>query len=67
MLDRLVEVPLVRWWLRDPVERAAVRLCGAYLLRDRDVKLRVYPGAEHPHTAQQPEPLGVYAPKKKGK
>ena len=31
------------------------------------LKLRVYPGAEHPHTAQQPEPLGVYAPKKKGK
>ena len=31
------------------------------------LKLRVYAGAEHPHTAQQPEPLGVYAPKKKGK
>jgi len=28
-------------------------------------KLRVYPGAEHPHTAQQPEPLMAYAPKKK--
>ena len=27
------------------------------------LKLRVYAGAEHPHTAQQPAPLAVYAPK----
>src|SRR3989304_9326 len=25
-------------------------------------KLRVYAGAEHPHIAQQPAPLAVYAP-----
>ena len=32
------------------------------------LKLRVYPGAEHPHAAQQPAELKVYAPKsKKGK
>ena len=31
------------------------------------LKLRVYAGAEHPHVAQQPETLGVYAPKQKGK
>ena len=32
------------------------------------LKLRVYAGAEHPHTAQQPETLKVFAPKpKKGK
>ena len=28
------------------------------------LKLRVYAGAEHPHTAQQPEALVAYAPKK---
>jgi len=27
------------------------------------LKLRVYAGAEHPHVAQQPAPLAVYAPK----
>ena len=32
------------------------------------LKLRVYAGAEHPHVAQQPEALTVFAPKKtKGK
>jgi ribosomal protein L13 len=31
------------------------------------LKLRVYPGAEHPHAAQQPAPLTFGAPKKKGK
>jgi hypothetical protein len=39
----LVQLPPLRWWLRDPVARASFVLCGAYLLRDRDVKLRVYP------------------------
>jgi large subunit ribosomal protein L13 len=29
------------------------------------LKLRVYAGAEHPHAAQQPAPLTVYAPKAK--
>ena len=28
-------------------------------------KLRVYAGAEHPHAAQQPQPLTVFAPKAK--
>ncbi len=41
--DRLVRVPPLSWWLRDPVERAVFTLSFAYLLRDRDVKLRVYP------------------------
>ncbi len=35
---------LMRWWCRDPVARASFVLTAAYLLRDRDVKLRVYPG-----------------------
>ena len=40
----LVETPPLCWWLRDPIERASFLLAAAYLLRDRDVKLRVYPG-----------------------
>ncbi|MGN6368015.1 MAG: hypothetical protein ACTHN5_07125 [Phycisphaerae bacterium] len=43
-LDRLVAVPPLSWWLRDPVERASFLLMAAYMLRDRDVKLRLYPG-----------------------
>ena len=43
-LDRLVKVPPLSWWLRDPVSRASFLLIAAYLIRDRDVKLRVYPG-----------------------
>ncbi|MFA6242376.1 MAG: hypothetical protein WC655_15685, partial [Candidatus Hydrogenedentales bacterium] len=39
----LVERPPLRWWLREPVSRASFLLTSAYLLRDRDVKLRVYP------------------------
>lgn len=30
-------------WLRDPIERGAFRLAVAYLTRDRDVRMRVYP------------------------
>jgi ABC-2 type transport system permease protein len=40
----LVNQPPLSWWLRDPVERASFLLTVAYLVRDRDVKLRVYPG-----------------------
>lgn len=40
----LVSVPPLRWWLRDSVTRASFLLSAAYLFRDRDVKLRVYPG-----------------------
>jgi len=43
-LDRLVSLPPLSWWLRDPVARASFLLTAAYLIRDRDVKLRVYPG-----------------------
>ena len=34
--------PLLRRWLRDPVEWGAFRLTVAYLRRDREIKLRVY-------------------------
>jgi hypothetical protein len=43
-LDVLIKSPPFRWWLRDSVCRASFKLTIAYLLRDRDVKLRVYPG-----------------------
>ncbi|HUB25366.1 MAG TPA: hypothetical protein VL992_08040, partial [Tepidisphaeraceae bacterium] len=43
LLDVLIELPPFSWWLRNPVERAAFLLSAAYLMRDRDVKLRVYP------------------------
>jgi hypothetical protein len=42
-LDALVDLPPLRWWLRDSVSRASFLLCAAYLVRDRDVKLRIYP------------------------
>ncbi len=41
--DALASAPPLRWWLRDSVSRASFLLVTAYLLRDRDVKLRVYP------------------------
>lgn len=43
-LQRLVSIPPLSWWLRHPVERAGFQLVGAYMFRDRDVKLRLYPG-----------------------
>jgi hypothetical protein len=33
----------VRFWLRDPVERAAFSLAAAYMSRDREMKQRLYP------------------------
>jgi hypothetical protein len=35
--------PILRWWLRDPIEWWAFRLAAAYMRRDRDIKLRLYP------------------------
>ncbi len=43
-LDRIIAMPPLSWWLRDPVARASFLLMAAYMLRDRDVKLRLYPG-----------------------
>ena len=39
----LVERPPLSWCLRNPVTRASFLLTTAYLLRDREVKLRIYP------------------------
>lgn len=44
LLDRLMDLPPLSWLLRHPVVRASFRLTAAYLVRDRDVKLRLYPG-----------------------
>ena len=44
LLDRLVDSPPLAWWLRDSVTRASFLLTARYLVRDRDVMLRVYPG-----------------------
>jgi hypothetical protein len=43
-LAALVQVPPLSWVLRDAVARTSFVLTVAYLLRDRDVKLRLYPG-----------------------
>ena len=43
-LERLVNAPPLSWWLRNSVSRASFLLVAAYLVRDRDVKMRVYPG-----------------------
>ena len=43
-VERIMALPPLSWLLRDPVTRASFRLCAAYLFRDRDMKLRLYPG-----------------------
>ena len=35
--------PFFRWWMPDPIERASFRLAAAYMHRDREIKLRLYP------------------------
>jgi hypothetical protein len=43
-LGLIIGLPPLCWWLRNPLSRASFQLTVAYLLRDRDMKLRVYPG-----------------------
>jgi hypothetical protein len=43
-IEALVALPPLSWWLRDSVSRATFLLVGAYLVRDRETRLRVYPG-----------------------
>lgn len=50
-LRRLVGCQPLRWWLRDPVERQSFLLTVAYMLRDRETKMRLYPGIA---------PMGAY-------
>lgn len=40
--------PLLRWWMPDPVEQAVFRLARAYMFRDRDIRMRLYPGLVYP-------------------
>ncbi len=42
-LTRIAQVPPLRWWLKGSIERMSFVLVSAYLLRDRETKLRVYP------------------------
>jgi ABC-2 type transport system permease protein len=32
-----------RWWMPDPIERVSFHLAAAYMRRDREIKLRLYP------------------------
>jgi len=41
--SRIADGAIGRWWLRDPVERAAFRLATTYLRRDREIRTRLYP------------------------
>jgi hypothetical protein len=43
-INTLIQVPPLSWWLRNPATRASFLLTTAYMVRDRDVKLRLYPG-----------------------
>lgn len=43
-LKLLLNLPLLRWWLRDTTERQAFMLTTAYMFRDREMKLRLFPG-----------------------
>lgn len=43
-LGWLVNSAPMRWWLRNSVSRGAFLLTAAYLFRDRETKLRIYPG-----------------------
>jgi hypothetical protein len=42
--ERLLRTAPFRWWLKDSVARAAFVLSASYMMRDRDVKLRLFPG-----------------------
>ena len=44
LLQRLAIMPPFSWFLRGLVERAAFVWLGAYMFRDREIKLRLYPG-----------------------
>lgn len=44
LIERLADLPPFSWMLRDPITRATFGLTVAYMLRDRDTKLRLYPG-----------------------
>jgi ABC-2 type transport system permease protein len=44
LLQRIASLPPFSLWLRNPLERSGFLLVGAYMLRDREVKLRLYPG-----------------------
>lgn len=42
-LSKISQLPPLNWWLKGSIERMSFVLVSAYLLRDRETKLRVYP------------------------
>lgn len=42
-METLIDSPPLKWLFRTPISRASFLLTAAYLCRDRDVKLRVFP------------------------
>lgn len=43
-LHKLASMPPFSWWLESPVEKGSFILSLAYVTRDREMKLRLYPG-----------------------
>lgn len=43
-LQSIATMPPFRWWLENPVEKYSFILTMAYITRDREMKLRLYPG-----------------------
>ena len=42
-IEALINLPPFRWWLGNPTDRASFLLTTAYIVRDRETKLRLYP------------------------
>jgi ABC-2 type transport system permease protein len=43
-LSAMLKLPPFSWWLEDAVERQSFMLVSAYMSRDREMKLKLYPG-----------------------
>lgn len=43
-LSGLLKLPPFSWWLEDNLERQTFMLVSAYMTRDREMKLKLYPG-----------------------
>jgi len=43
-LSAVLKLPPFSWWLESPLERQSFMLVSAYMSRDREMKLKLYPG-----------------------
>lgn len=43
-LQKIASIPPFSWWLESPIEKYSFILTMAYVTRDREMKLRLYPG-----------------------